>query len=128
MGRTAIKSRLKAIRREEAEFTEQLAQLSRFTPAEEPPKPEDVRQALCSVSSDWGKLLCQLGKAMPLVTATLAKGEEREKQIQQLVEKLDIKAIVYPGDGKQQFKLDVLANIPIEKQEVRDGVMVFTSL
>lgn len=120
-------SRLKAIKREEAEFTEQLAQLSRFTPAEEPPKPEDVREALLSVSSDYW-VLCQLGKAMPLIMAALAKDEEREKQIQQLVEKLDIKVIVYPGDGKQQFKLDVLANIPIQKQEVREGVMVSPSL
>jgi hypothetical protein len=115
--------RLKAVERERTEFAEQMDQLRRFTPAEEPPKPEVVREALRSVSSDWGKLFCQLAKGLPLIGMALAKGEERDRQIEQLMEKLDIKVTVCPGeDIKHPFTLDVSANIPIQRQEVREGV------
>jgi hypothetical protein len=68
-----------------------------------------------------------LAKAVPVVKVVLAKGEEQDKLIEELVEKLDIKVIVYPGDGEQQFKLDILVSIPIKKQEVREYVMVSQS-
>jgi hypothetical protein len=128
-------SRLKNVIGEEAEFTEQQSRLSRFTPAEEPPKPEDVRRALRALQSEspaWHKTFCiLLAKATPIIKIALAKGEERDKLIQELqdlaeklIEKWDIKVIVSPGDGGQQFKLDVLVNIPIKKQEVKECVMV----
>ncbi len=119
-------SRLEAIEKEKIEFTWQIAQISKFTPAEEPPKPEDVREALASIPSVWGRLLCQLGKAMPVVGIALAKGEEQEKKLDELYEWLDLKAIVYPGDNGR-FKLDVFVNIPIQRKEACEKVMVSPS-
>lgn len=119
--------RLNTNDREKAEFTEQLRQLRKFTPLEEPPKPEDIREALLTVSSVWDKLVCQLAKAVPLVTTALAKGQEQEKQLAKLVEWLDVKAVVYPGDNDEQLKLGIFVNIPIQKQEIGDGVMVSPS-
>ncbi len=118
--------RLEAIEKEKVDFTGQMAQLSRFTPAEEPPRPEDVRQALVSTSSVWGNLLCKVVKAAPFIPIALTKGEEQEKKLDELYEWLDLKAIVYPGDNGR-FKLDVFVNIPIQRKEACEKVMVSPS-
>jgi site-specific DNA recombinase len=116
--------RLKDIAKERAELTEQIAQLRQFTPAEEPPNSEDVRKALRSVSSAWEKVVCQLAKGVPLLQIALAKDQEKDQQLEQLLDKLNVKAVVYPSDSKERFKLDVLVNIPIQKQKVSDKVIV----
>ena len=119
--------RLKDIKEEKAQLTEQIEQLASFTSAEEPPRPEDVREAIQALSSVREQIALMFLKALPLIKVALTKGDEQQKQIQELVEKLDIKVVINPGENGQQFKLDVLTNIPIKKQEVSNTVTVSPS-
>lgn len=119
-------SKLEAIKKGKIEVLEQLERLSRFTMAEEPPRPEEVRKTLANASSVWDSLLWKVVKAMPLVKIDLVKGEERQKQLDELYEWLGLKAMVYPDDNVG-FKLDIFVNIPIQRAEACEKVMVSPS-
>jgi hypothetical protein len=121
-------NRLNANDREKTEFIEQLKQLRQFKQLEEPPNPEDIKEALLTISSVWEQLACQLAKALPLVVTSLAKDQEKERQLAKIVEWLDVKSVVYPGDRDGKPKLDIFVGLPIQRQEVSDKVKVSPSL
>jgi len=115
------------IKREEAALDEHLARLSNFTATAEPPKPDEVEGALSNLSSLSDTLGCLLAKAIPLIDIALTKGGEQEKKLQELAEKLDVKAVVYPDDGEEGFRMDVFVNIPIERKALDDYPMIMVS-
>ena len=119
--------RLEDIKKEKTELTEQLVQLKKFVAPMEPPRPAEIRKALSALSSVVEKSFVQLVKGVPLLLIGLARGEAQEKRIQQLLEKLEVKVVVYPADTRQRFTLNVLVKAPIKRHEIDDKVMVSPS-
>lgn len=116
--------RLRVMKREEEEFKEQLGYLRRFTTADEPPSPQQIRKALATISTNWERAFCKLAKIVPLLPLALAKDNKQQELLQQLLDQLDVKIIVCAGNKKQRFRLNIFTNIPIKNQEVGDRVMM----